>query len=71
MRHRLLAAAAAAIAWAASAAPGEPLSLPAPGSPAWEEVELPGVERPTAWEALEVEGVGTVFRAEAHCSASS
>ena len=69
MRHRLLAA-AAAIAWAGPAAPGEPLRLPPPGSPAWEGVELPGVERATVYEALDVEGVGTAFLAEAECSAS-
>ena len=72
MRHRLIAV-ALLLTWSGQAAPGEPLRLPPPGDPGWEPVELPGVERPTDYEAIAVEGRpgGRALRAEAECSASA
>lgn len=71
MPQRIPAAALALALVLAAAAPGEtPLALPLPGSPAWEAVPLPGVERPTAYAAVETDDGGAAWRADARCSAS-
>jgi len=61
---------ASALPWPSAASGPAEIRLPAPGTSGWKELPLPGGKKMTRYRAVR-DGVATVLRAEANCSASA